>query len=178
MRAGVFSFLGSLLFFSVLTAAAAQETSLEELPGLREQAVVMNMSSRIVEQNHEVVWNSEISKITFPGRPVGIKLLGSNIVVAIQFTPFLRAKGRHFLVAQGQIWIKVPEEGLRYHTTMQTIPLQFREQVYFFPLGSLEIDDEAYIEIQLEMEPYFGSGMQNRFHHSKENQEDTTTVHP
>jgi hypothetical protein len=37
---------------------------------------------------------------------------------------------------------------------MQTIPLEFREQVYFFPLGSMQNKDEAYIEIQLVLEPY------------------------
>jgi len=148
--------LGGMLLFSVWTALSAQETSLEELPGLRERAVMMRMISSIVEQNQQVVWNSEISRATIPGRPVGLKLLGSNLVVAVQFTPFLRPQGQHVLVAQSQIWINVPGEGIRFYTTIQTIPLQFREQIYFFPLGSMETQDEAHIEIQLVLEPYSG----------------------
>ena len=146
--------LSIILFIAVKGIPSAQETSLEELPGLRDRAVVMHIISRIVEQNQEVVWDSENTRITIPGRPVGLKLLGSDLVVAVQFTPFLRGNGRHILVAQGQIWINVPNEGISYHTTMQTIPLEFREQVYFFPLGSVRSEDEARIEIQLVLEPY------------------------
>jgi hypothetical protein len=148
--------LGGILFAA--GALCAQEASLEELPGLRERAVVMHIIARIVEQKQdvqEVVWNAENTKLTLPGRPVGLKLVGSNLVVAVQFTPFLRPNGRHTLVAQGQIWINIPGEGISYHTTMQTIPLQFREQVYFFPLGSVKAAaDEARIEIQLMLEPF------------------------
>ena len=151
---GRIAFLAAVLFFAGRIALAAQETSLEEIPGLREQAVVMRIVSRIVEQDQQV-WNSENSRVTLPGRPVGLKLVGANLVVAIQFTPFLRSDGRHFLVAQGQIWINNPNEGgMYFHTIMQTIPLQFGEQVYFFPLGSKETEDEAHIEIQVVLEPY------------------------
>ena len=155
---------GLTIFLAALQTISAQESapepvlesSLEELPGIRERAVMMRMVSRIVEQNQQVVWNSENSRATMPGRPVGLKLVGSNLVVAVQFTPFLRPHGRHVLLAQGQIWVNVPDEGIRYYTTMQTIPIKFREQIYFFPLGSMETKDEAHIEIQLVMEPYSG----------------------
>jgi hypothetical protein len=147
------AFLGVFLFFAGRTALASQETSLEELPGLRERAVVMHLVSRIVEQDQQV-WNSENAKLTLPGRPVGLKLVGSNIVVAVQFTPFLRPDGRHILVAQGQIWVNIPNEGMSYYTTMQTIPLALGEQVYFFPLGSIRSENEARIEIQVMLEPY------------------------
>ena len=142
------------LFFTGGVMLPAQQTPLEELPGLRERAVVMHIVSRIVEDDHQVIWDSENTKITLPGRPVGIKLLGSDLVVAVQFTPFLRPGGQHVLVAQGQIWINIPNQGMSYHTTMQTIPLEFSEQVYFFPLGSIISEDEAHIEIQLVLEPY------------------------
>jgi hypothetical protein len=145
---------GSLLFLNA-AAGAAQEFPLEELlPGLRERAVVLNMTARVVEQNQREVWNSVNSKVTIPGKPVGLRLVGANIVVAVQFTPYLRRNGRNVLVAQGQIWVDVPNEGIRYQTTMQTIPLEFGEQIYFFPLGSVSSNDEAHIEIQLELHPY------------------------
>jgi len=147
-----------LFSFAVASLSAQevyiQESPLEALPGLRERAVVLQMISRIIEQNEEVVWNSEISSVTIPGRPVGLKLVGSNLVAAVQFTPFLRPNGRHVLVTLGQIWINVPNEGISFHTTMQTIPLEFNEQVYFFPLGSIKDPDAPSIEIQLVLEPY------------------------
>ncbi|MDR0567609.1 MAG: hypothetical protein LBG87_00175 [Spirochaetaceae bacterium] len=147
---------GSLLAFAV--GAGAQEFSLEELlPGLKERAVVLDIVARVVEKNQEEVWNSANSKITIPGRPVGLKLVGANIVIAVQFTPYLRENGVNMLVAQGQIWIDVPNEGIRYQTTLQTIPLEFGELIYFFPLGSVSAEKaggEARIEIQIQMHPY------------------------
>jgi len=146
-----------VLFFAVRITPAAQEISLEEIPGLRERALVMHIVSRIIEQDQQVVWNAENTRVTIPGRPVGLKLVGSNLVVVVHFTPFLRANNQNVLVAQAQIWINVPNEGLRYHTTMQTIPLKLSEQIYFFPLGSIDTKDEAQIEIQVLLEPYTGS---------------------
>ena len=148
--------LGGILFFATNTALFSQESPLEELPGLRERAVIVHIISRIVEDNQQV-WSSENSRVTLPGRPVGLKLEGTNLVVAVQFTPFVRPNAQPFLVAQGQIWINIPNEGMRYHTTIQTIPLEFNEQIIFFPLGSMETPDEALIEIQLVFEPYSGN---------------------
>ena len=147
-------FLGLILTFAFSSILSAQETSLEELPGLRERAIVMRIVSQIVKENQEIVWNSENVRVTIPGRPVGLKLMGTDIVVAVQFTPYLRSSGRHILVAQGQIWVNVPNQGVRYQTTMQTIPLEFKELAYFFPLGSIKAPDESSIEIQLALEPY------------------------
>jgi hypothetical protein len=132
----------------------AQEPSLEEmLPGLKDRAVVFDITARVIEQNQIEVWNSTESRVTIPGRPVGLKLLGSNIVVAVQFTPYLRRK-HNVLVAQGQIWANVPGEGIRYQTTMQKIPLDFDEPIYFFPLGQANNADDARIEIMLVLRPY------------------------
>ncbi|MDR2536966.1 MAG: hypothetical protein LBC46_01550 [Treponema sp.] len=134
---------------------AAQELSLEELlPALREQAIVIDIVARVVDNDREEIWNSANSKVTIPGRPVGLQLVGTNIVVIVQFTPYLRPDGNNVLVAQGQIWIDVPNLGITYQTTMQTIPLEFGEQIYFFPLGTVTSGGEAHIEIQLALRPY------------------------
>lgn len=146
-----------LLCVTLGTGAFAQETSFEGLlPGLKEQALILDIIARVVEQNQREIWQSVNSRITIPGRPVGIKLVGDNIVVAAQFTPYLRRNGRNILVAQGQIWVDIPNEGVRYKTTIQTIPLEYGEQIYFFPLGSVNSPDDAHIEIQLELRPYLG----------------------
>jgi hypothetical protein len=147
----------SLLLIAAGTASnvAAQELSLEELlPALREQAIVIDIVARVMENDRKEIWNSANSKVTIPGRPVGVQLVGTNIVVIVQFTPYLRAGGNNVLVAQGQIWIDVPNLGITYQTTMLTIPLEFGEQVYFFPLGTVASGDEAHIEIQLALRPY------------------------
>jgi hypothetical protein len=145
---------GSILFLT-FRAVHPQEPSLEELlPGLKEQAMVMDIVARVVERNQQVVWNSVNSKVTIPGMPVGLKLVGTNIVVAVQFIPYLRRNGHNVLVAQGQIWITIPDQGISYYTTMQTIPLEFGEEIFFFPLGSVDGQDDARIEVKLVLHPY------------------------
>jgi hypothetical protein len=155
-----------LLIFFFFCAINAQETEpqvntedtfLEEVPpGMRDRAVVLDISARLVEQDKVEVWNETHQRITIPGRPVGLKLVGSNIVVAVQFIPYLHRSSQNMLVAQGQIWVDIPDQGIRYQTTMQTIPFEFEEPIYFFPLG--ESADEASIEIMLTLRAYRNSG--------------------
>jgi hypothetical protein len=149
--------LGGFLFLAANTAVTAQdiEDPLEKMiPGLRDQAVVLNIIARIVETNEGEIWNSANSKVTIPGRPVSIRIIGENIVISAQFTPYMQESGKSILVAQGQIWINDPDKGIRYQSTMQTIPLEYGEQLYFFPLGKVESGNDTRIEIQLELNPY------------------------
>ncbi|MCL2066229.1 MAG: hypothetical protein FWG99_02040 [Treponema sp.] len=120
----------------------------------RGRALSLDISARVLEQEQVVIWNESHRRFTIPGNPVGLKLVGSNLVVAVQFTPFIRMRGGNILVAQGQIWIDVPDEGIRYHTSIQTIPLDFNEPIYFFPLGPVRDLDKAFIEIMLIIKPY------------------------
>jgi hypothetical protein len=155
-------FLGGVLFFAALGLGTSQENSLEELPPeLRERAVVLEITSRVVEKNQQVVWNSVNSKVTIPGRPIGIKIVGANVVMALQFTPFFRRGGNSVLVVQGQIWVDIPGEGMHYQTTLQTMPIEFGEPLFFFPLGSPNSPQDTRIELQLEIRPY-AEGFQGR----------------
>jgi hypothetical protein len=124
------------------------------IPGMRDRAVVLNIIARIVETNEEESWNSVSSKVTIPGKPVSIRMIGENIVITAQFTLYMQENGRNVLLAQGQIWIKDPEKGIHYQSTMQTIPLEYGEQLYFFPLGKVDSGNDTRIEIQLELNPY------------------------
>jgi hypothetical protein len=146
----------------VLGAGAGQENSQEELPPeLRERAVVLDIISRVVERNQQVVWNKVTSRVTIPGRPIGIKIVGANVVIALQFTPFFRRGGNSVLVVQGQIWVDIPGEGMHYQTTLQTMPIEFGEPLFFFPLGSPSSPQETRIELELEIRPYT-EGFQDR----------------
>jgi hypothetical protein len=107
----------------------------EMVSGLRSRAVVVNIDARVLGEEKAVVWNESNRKVTIPGSPVGIKLVGSNVVVEAQFTPFIRRQGS-VLVAHGQIWYTEPGKGISYYTSIQTIPLEFGEPIYFFPLGT------------------------------------------
>jgi hypothetical protein len=142
------AFLGGLLFVAVNTVSYAEDQSLEEF------AVVLNIVSRVVEANQQVVWDQTNNRVILPGVPVRLKLVGTNLVVVVQFTLYREKSGRKLLVAQGQILVDIPNRGMSYYTTIETIPLEFGEQVYFFPLGRSDAPDEVRIEIQVALEPY------------------------
>jgi len=125
------------------------------LPRFRGRAVVMDIDARILE-NGEITWNETHKKTTIPGRPVEIKLIGENLVVVARFT-FIRnnSGGQKLLVAQGQVWMADPSQGIRYQASVQTIPLEFDETVYYFPLGSFKPEEGASsIEVMLTLHPY------------------------
>ena len=124
------------------------------VPRFRGRTVTLEINARLVEQNQTVIWNETHRKETMLGRPVGIKLVGNNIIVDVQFTPYIRRGVGCFLLAQGQIWMEIPQQGIRYHTTVQTIPVEFGEQIYFFPLGPQKDEDDSRIEIMLSVQPH------------------------
>jgi hypothetical protein len=128
------------------------------LPRFRGRAVVMDIDARILESG-EVTWNETHQKTTIPGRPVEIKLIGENLVVVARFT-FIRnhSGGQKLLVAQGQIWMADPSQGIRYQASVQTIPLEFDETICYFPLGPQKPEDSSLgtssIEVMLTLRPY------------------------
>jgi hypothetical protein len=125
------------------------------LPRFRDRAVVMDINARILE-NNEVTWNETHQKTTIPGRPVEIKLIGENLVVVVRFT-FIQNQGggQKLLVAQGQIWMADPAQGIRYQASVQTIPLEFEETICYFPLGSQKPEgSQSSIEVLLTLRPY------------------------
>ncbi|MCL2043404.1 MAG: hypothetical protein FWG89_04610 [Treponema sp.] len=171
-------FLGIILFLVCTTIAPAQEdhrsgrghqggagsgehSSEHNIPPhFQEWAVVLEINARVVEQNQVVIWSETYRKTTIHRRPVEVRLVNANVVVVAQFTPHIR-RSQKYLMAQGQVWIEVPGQGVRYHTTMQTIPLEFNEPIYFFPLGqhsgqsfTTEDQNSAYIEVMLTLHPF------------------------
>ena len=124
------------------------------IPRFKGRALVLDIDARVIEQNQKVIWNESIKKNTIPGRSVEIKLVGSNIVVVAQFTPYVRRGVQKVLVAQGQVWMEIPNQGIRYFTSMQAIPLELGEPIYFFPLGPQSAEDTACIEVMLTLYPY------------------------
>jgi hypothetical protein len=151
-----------LLFFGAKIPLNAQEGFHPEPPHpgnsvnvpMRDRAIVLRMVTRVLEKGGVEAWNSDTYKVTIPGRPVGLKIVGENVAVFVHFTPYPRPNGRGVLVAQGQIFTEMPEGKIQCRTMMQTVPLEYDEQLFFFPLGPGKSDDEAHIEIQIEMNRY------------------------
>jgi hypothetical protein len=118
-----------------------------------EQALNINIAARISEAGEPAVWNVESTEITIPGRSVSVKLVGSNIVVVAQFTPYIGENDTLILVAQGQVWISSPmEEKIKYLTTLKSIPVNLGETVFFFPLGVKNVEQQAKNVYNIELE--------------------------
>jgi len=153
--------LGILYFFIASIPVNAQErrqlSSSETTPGFRRQALVLDIEAKVLEGEQTVVWSDVNRKVSIPGVPVGIQLEGSNIVVIVQFTPYVRRDG-NVLVAQGQIWIEEKEKGVTYYTSIQTIPMELGEPIYFYPLGSSKFLNPS-IEIVVTVNPYNEAGV-------------------
>jgi len=122
------------------------------MQGFRRRALVVDINARVIENKQEVIWDETHKKITMPGNPVSIQLAGSNVVVAAQFTPFIRRNDR-VMVIQGQIWIEDPARGISYYTSIQTVPMEFNEPIHYFPLGTANQLNSS-IEIILTVSPY------------------------
>ncbi|MDR2588207.1 MAG: hypothetical protein LBC67_02160 [Spirochaetales bacterium] len=118
-----------------------------------ENALNMNIAARISEAGESAVWNVESNECTVSGRSVSVKLVGKNIVIIAEFTPYVGADNSIVLVAQGQVWIASPEEPLKYLSALTSIPVNLGERVLFFPLGvkSLEASADNTYDIELEI---------------------------
>jgi hypothetical protein len=154
----VFLFSCSLLSAQQTTPEKGQEQhpkSRDSLSGLQEKPIIFQIDAKVFDEANTEVWASSGSKVTISGKPVSLRLVGNNVVVLVMFTPYFKQDGAGFLVAQGQIWVEVPGQGMSYRTTLQTIPVALGETIYFLPLGANELADNS-IEIKVEIKPFSG----------------------
>jgi hypothetical protein len=151
----MFITFGAFFIFALSIPCYAQDQQVaagELMPGFRRRALVMDIESQVLDEKKVVIWNETYNKTAIPGSPVNIKLVGSNVIVVVQFTHFVNRRG-NVLVAQGQIWINDPDKGMSYYTSIQTIPMEFGEPIYFYPLGDSRDVEDSYIQIILTVKP-------------------------
>jgi len=153
----IFYLFGIFNLFILIIPVSAQSSQFSgtRMQENRRQALVLDITSSVLE-NGKNVWSQINRRTSISGIPVGVQLTGSNVVVVVQFTPYIRRDG-NVLVVQGQIWVADPDKGLTYFTSIQTIPMEFNEPVYFFPLGESQYLTPS-IEIIITVNPYNGPG--------------------
>ena len=146
---------------------AATEGETRDQPGEEffhelKQVLSMNIEARISEFGEDAVWKVESSKHTISGRSVSVKLVGDNIVVLADFTPYVDTDSSIVLVAQAHVWIS-PQGGkpLEHFTALTSLPVRMGEKVLFFPLGVMSMEtnpDNTYnIELEIHVTPMDGS---------------------
>ncbi len=147
---------GTLLCLLAWTVQAQEVDEEDNLPAaLRGKTLTVLIAARILSEGDVAVWEANADKHTIPGRAVTIKMVGTNLVILASFTPYLMTgSDEHMLVAQGEIWAKADSGNVRYHSSVQTIPMKFGELVYFFPLGNApENSGSDRIEVTIEVIP-------------------------
>jgi hypothetical protein len=150
---------GLLLLMLIVGAAslAAEDLDLNDLEGLLDEALQLNITARVLPANDQPVYDVRSSKLTIPGRSIAVKMVGDNVRVDVVLTPYLADNNEVVLVAQGQVWLsEVPEEAVKYHATIKSLPIELGEKVLFFPLGLdgqlSELAETQSFTIQLEIE--------------------------
>ena len=154
--------LGLLLCLIATVALSGQEKSEPSLDDLLKDALSLYIHARLSQVEQKVKWESEVDKLTIPGRPVTIHLKNDQARLSVHFTPYRKKEGGLILVAQSELWLMQQKseskpEGLRYYTSMKSIPLDFGETVLFFPLGkmdNLNNPEKLHIEMAVMISPY------------------------
>ena len=154
---GARSFGAALVYAAALSLAARLEAQEQPLPELfKDKALSVSIQASVVEGPQSVAWESASLRYTVPGNPVGVKLVGSNVVILVQITPFEDGKGGLVLVSQGQVWVRRGEGDLSYRTTLDSVSVRYGEPVHFFPLGR-DPGGKAPIRIEISVDRYRGA---------------------
>ena len=139
----------SALAVRVFAIVPGAQASSQPAPGASASGDAAEAQSASAMGEKGNAWQAESVKYTVPGTPVPFKFIVANVVILVQVTPFSRPDDKGIvLVAQGQVWFKSPEGGLSYHTTIDTLSVEYGETVFFFPLG---LDGAGKAPIRLEI---------------------------
>lgn len=139
-----------LLLTTVLTSFSLYAEGPADV--FKDTSLEVKITTRVLEEETEVVWNMESSEVTVSGETVTVKLNGDKVRVLAEITPYLLEDGSILLVARGDVLLSSEEEGMQYKTTMKSLPVDFGEKAFFFPLGVAFDSKENIYTIQLEIQ--------------------------
>lgn len=145
--------------FLVLAALglSAQESPVPE--ALKNKALTISIQAFVLQDGTAVAWHEEGIRYTVPGTPVALRLVGSNVVIVIQVTPYDDGKNSVTLVTQGQVWVKGGNGELSYRTTLDSVTVGYGEKVLYFPLGRAP-DGRAPMRVEISADHYNPLGQQ------------------
>jgi len=139
-----------LAFLALAGLALPLALAAQGIPdALKDKALVVSINAIVPAALAEPAWHEQSVKYTVPGTPVPFKLVGSNVAIIVQITPFEQEGGKGVtLIAQGQVWVRPAGGRLSYHTTIESLSVEYGETVLFFPLG---LGPEGKAPIRLEI---------------------------
>ncbi|MBB6478427.1 hypothetical protein [Spirochaeta isovalerica] len=138
----------------------ADETKEETLARILKEAVSISVHSQIVLQGNDKYWESDITKVTIPGRAVTLLFETESEKLSIELTPFKSESDdgvSYTLTAVSQFWHE-DSEGVQFRSSFKSISLLPGELILFYPLGlkTQEVlsGGNLHMEMGIRIEPY------------------------
>ncbi len=137
--------------------AATSQDAGDALQQLMSTAMTMSISVRVLPpdaENDTPIWNAESTKLTIPGRSIRVRLDGDNVRIYLICTPYLQGDGKVLVLAQGQVWFSTPTDNeSKYSSTYSAIPVDYGKPLFFYPLGTGDVDaqQKGYYNIEVEI---------------------------
>lgn len=113
----------------------ADEPNDETMARILSEAVSISVHSEILVKDNEKYWESDVTKVTIPGRSVTLLFKTPKEKLSIELTPFKREeKGSYMLTAVSQLWHE-DEQGAQFRSSFKSIDFTAGELILFYPLG-------------------------------------------
>ena len=158
--------------FLVLLAGAIQVLGADDgvLDHMSEGVLNMHIQAQIIDvggasDSMNVLWETRRTRQTTIGRAVHIRLQGSNVLLNVRFTPYVDPNGNLMIICQSEIWVMKPGTSqISYRTSIEALPVEFDEPLYFFPLGvdnALNVGEGDEQQFNIVLEVLLDSDMTN-----------------
>lgn len=148
-------FLSLVLVALAVPGLAAQDSGDDSLDAqlLLEEALLVSVDMLVSSSDgSDELWRNKVEKITIPGRVVTVGIEGSDSRLNVSFTPYPTENGTLLLVARNEIWV-----GGEYSNGLTTIPIAYRDEVYYYPLGRAgegSIENPVEVRMTIKIVPY------------------------
>ena len=136
----------ALLLLLIPAAVKGQESAAPDTAILLRDALLVSVDLVVsTPDGSEELWNSQVDKITIPGRSVNVGIEGRDSKLNVVLTPYPTENGGLLLVARNEIWIAG-----EYSQGLTTLPIAYRDKVYYYPLGRAgEGSDGTPVEVRM-----------------------------
>ena len=126
----------SAVCLSMLALVPAFSQDREDVSNPAEQAYVLSVTLKVLDRDAVVTATNQARKVTFSGKPIGIKIDGRTIQGVVVFTVYAEKNRPKVLLTQAQLLVKEDQskEG-KWVTILKSIPFTLDEKVEFYPLG-------------------------------------------
>lgn len=119
---------------------------------LREALLFSADISVIYPSGEERLWETEVNKITIPGRAISVALEGEGGRLEAVFTLYPDEEERLVLAARSQTWFSGD-----YKSTLMSLPIAYGEKLDYYPLGRAGGDlseNPVEVLIRITVRPY------------------------